>query len=1100
MNRIKLICRNLWFNRKPYLALLAGVFISTASITGALIVGDSVRFSLQQLADSRLGSVRYSLQTTNRFFSQKLAVEMATRLHTPVLPALCAEGIAINSDKNLRINKVQITGIDAGFGTLWEHPLSPPGQDEVIISNNVAKRLKLNPGDDLLLRIHRNGLAPPGAPFVAERAPSVSVRVKVAAIADDRYMGRFSTKNNQTAPFNIFLSLQQMASLMELNGYANLLLVPGKNKPELTASALDSTLKQSWNPADAGVVFRKLKDGENSEITTDRIFFDSATAKAVMMAIPGCKPILTYLANSISAGHKTTPYSFVTAAGETYLKRTLGKREILINDWLAKDIGAGTGDQVMLRYFLIGPLRTLREDSMQFTVKSVVPMGDSLLDPDLMPRFPGMSDAGSCRDWETGAPVDLKKIRQKDEEYWKHYHGTPKAFISLSAGQEIWNNRFGNYTAFRFRNSRNNLSQIESSLMQRMNPARYGLFFKPVYQEGQLAAYNSTDFGELFLSMSFFLLASALLLTAMMFLFHAESRMPETGILSALGFRKRLILGILAFEAAIVSIVGSIAGTFGGIAYNYLLIHGLNTIWQDAVNTSLLVMKIRLTTLLAGSITGIITSLLLLLLILWKNLREPLSGLVKGSTGMRDRQYGKVRFPARLMIAVVSIGGSLGLIVGNLVIRHDMNNSMVLIAGGLMIPGGLALMDLLLLKKISANRSSIPGFFRLALKNLSLQRGRTISAVALLALGTFSIIITGAHSKTALVDENTRQSGTGGFLFWAESAFPVMNDLNTAHGAGLFGIRDEEALKSARFIQIPQLDGDDASCKNLNQVAQPGVLGVPAALFDRLSAFNFVSVDQSVDKTHPWKTLSSALAPGIICGFADQSVITYGLRKSVGDTLTYRDESNGILKIRLAGGLDNSIFQGNVLVSDDLLRKFYPSIGGTRIMLIDGPVKQRDLIAERMETLFRDYGLTVTPAPEKLGSFNAVENTYLSVFMMLGGLGVILGTIGLGIVLLRNTTQRRQELALYIALGFGKKFVFRIIVAEHMLILLSGLFLGLVSALPGIVPLMTSCESKVPWMSISAMLLVVFVNGLLWILIPAGKIVSRDPLPYLRVE
>jgi len=38
--------------------------------------------------------------------------------------------------------------------------------------------------------------------------------------------------------------------------------------------------------------------------------------------------------------------------------------------------------------------------------------------------------------------------------------------------------------------------------------------------------------------------------------------------------------------------------------------------------------------------------------------------------------------------------------------------------------------------------------------------------------------------------------------------------------------------------------------------------------------------------------------------------------------------------------------------------------------------------------------MDVTKTSEKLASFNAVENTYLSVFMLLGGLGVIMGISG----------------------------------------------------------------------------------------------------------
>jgi ABC-type antimicrobial peptide transport system permease subunit len=1096
MNRILLILRNLWFHRKPYLTIAAGVVVSTAVITGALITGDSVRFSLQRLTELRLGKIEYALQTNERFFRQELADEMSPQMKTPVVPALQAAGIAINSDLNLRINQVQILGIDGRFSQFCDHPFPEPETDEVVISLNVAEKLKLKQGDDLLLRIRNQGKAPSSAPFVSEKEPSVSIRLKVSFVAGDEQMGRFSLKNNQTAPFNVFLSLKQMSSMLELPGTANLLLTAGNGKSGLTPAMLDSTLWNCWEPADAGLQINPIGNHTldetiiNSQITTDRIFFDDSTSDAVLKVIPGCKAMLTYLVNSIALGDRSTPYSFVTAANETFTGQTIGPREIIISDWLAKDLDAGAGDSVMLRYFLMGPLRSLREDSTLFVVKSIFPMNSGMADPSLMPDFPGMSDAGNCRDWETGAPVNLKKIRDKDELYWKDYRGTPKAFISLTTGQQIWGNRFGNYTSFRFDAMGTDLPEIKKSLMLRSNPANSGLFFRPVLRDGQVAAQNSTDFGELFLSLSFFILASGLLLTALLFSLLARTRAAETGILSAVGFRKSSIMGILASEAFLVSSAGAIVGAGAGILYTWFIVLGLNTIWVDAVNTSLLVMEVKPGTLLTGVAAGVITSMLVLLFILWKNLRNPLSQLVKGVEATRSATHTKTGKTIYAITAISCLGISMAIIISGLIQEKTQIASLKLIAGGFILIGGMALLRLFLMKNTHS----------FALKNLSCRPGRTLTAVALLSLGTFTIFITGANRKSFYGLETSRQSGTGGFLLWATTSLPVMDDLNSAEGAGKYGLTDETLLQNVRYIQLRQLDGDDASCLNLNQVSKPGIVGIPAKEFDRLGAFSFTALVPAVDISHPWTALSKRLAPDVIPGFADQTVITWGLQKSVGDTLLFRDESGKILKIKLMGGLDNSIFQGSLLISDSLLQVFYPSSGGSGIMLIDGPLAQMEPIARKLESLFRDLGMMTTTTSERLASFNAVENTYLSVFMMLGGLGIIIGTIGLGIVLMQNMSQRTQELALYHALGFRNQFVFKLILTEHLLILLSGLMLGLLAALPVILPLLISQVHPVPWLLMSGILVIVLANGFLWIYFPARRIISGNPVSGLREE
>ena len=1113
MNLLRLILRNLWFHRKPYLAVAVGVMISTTVFTGALIVGDSVRFSLQQLTDVRLGKIRYALQPNERFFRQELANEIFTQTHIPVAPAIQCGGIAINSDKNLRINQVQVIGIDQRFFSFWDQPLPVPGEDEAILSRNVAEKLGLKPGDELLLRIQKQGKTPSNAPFAAEKRSSVAMRVKFAGIAEDHQMGRFSLKSNQTAPFNIFISLAQLASTLELNGYANMLLTGGDSASRMIFSSPDSALRLSWKAEDAGLHFGLIDPvrvgGTPSgwgdpvrvyEITTDRIFFDDNTANAILSTIPGCESILTYMVNSIASKGRSTPYSFVTAANDAFLKQTIDANGIVINNWLSKDLGIGPGDSLNLRYFIMGTLRSLKEDSTRFFVQAVIPDRNSLAEPGLMPDFPGMSDAGNCRDWETGAPIDLKRIRDKDEQYWNDYRGTPKAFISIKTGQKIWSNKFGHYTAFRFMTTESHLPGIKKRLMEKLLPGQYGLSFQSVYQEGQLAACNSTDFGGLFLSLSFFIMLSAVLLTAMLFSLLAQTRRAETGILAATGFRRRQILGMMSAEALIVACAGAIPGIFAGILYNQSLILGLNTLWYDAVNISVIVMHVKPLTVILGAGSGIFISVLIMVVLLWKNLRNPLAILVKGTSRIPYPASSKRKIIINTATGAASIAISLILILGLLITGQTMNVPLFLTAGGLFLTGGLAMMNLFLFRTTLKRSAGITGFFQLVLKNGALHRNRTMAVVTLLSLGTFSLVITGANRKTFYGVETDRSSGTGGFLYWGETVLPIMNNLNTPAGANAYGLQDEDVLQSVRFIQLSRLDGDDASCLNLNQVSRPGVLGVPPGFFDRIQAFSFTGFLPPVNKDHPWKYLEKRLAQDVIPGFADETVITWGLRKKAGDTLFYRDESGKILKIRLMGGLENSIFQGNILVSDSLLRLFFPSSGGSRIMLIEGPASKSDAIANRLEALFRDDGMMITSTSVRLAAFHAVENTYLSVFMLLGGLGVIIGTFGLGIVIFRNIHQRKQEFATYLALGFRKKFILRLIMTEHLFMLLSGLFLGIISALAGILPSLISPGYTVPGLFISNLILLVFMNGLLWIWFPAKAAMKRDLLPGLRDE
>src|SRR5205085_1268906 len=191
------------------------------------------------------------------------------------------------------------------------------------------------------------------------------------------------------------------------------------------------------------------------------------------------------------------------------IPKDMKPNEVLINSWLADDLQAKPGDTLTMKYWVVGPMRRLTEQTAAFRVRAILPLSGEAHDPDLMPPIPGLADKKDCRDWEPGVPIDLKKIRDKDQSYWSHYRGTPKAFLMLEAGQKIWNNRFGDLTAIRFPLQGDSRAAIESHLRQAINPASLGLFFTPAREQALAASSPSFDFGQLFLGFSLFLIVAA---------------------------------------------------------------------------------------------------------------------------------------------------------------------------------------------------------------------------------------------------------------------------------------------------------------------------------------------------------------------------------------------------------------------------------------------------------------------------------------------------------------------------------------------------------------------------------------------------------------
>lgn len=1083
MSLYRFILRDLFHYRKAFLTILCGTILSAAVLTGALILGDSVRYSLKHITDVRLGKIRFILRADGRYFRAALADELGRKTGSITAPIMLNEGITINPENNKRINRVQVIGIDSRFANLWETPLPCPESNMAIISRNTAVKLGLKQGDNFLLRINRQGLAPANAPFAEEKSPIAALRFTVMAIAEDENMGCFSLSNNQSTPFNVFIALEKMGAMLGLKGNAGLLLIAQNNNLSLSQNKLDSLLRTVWQPDDAELSIHPLPGTGKYELTSGRIFLDEKTADAIKSALPHPQTILTYLVNSISYKNHSTPYSFITAAPPDFLSGDPGQDGIFINSWLAKDLNVKPGDSIRLRYFIMGKGRAMTEDSSVFVVKTISPIDEKIWDPTLMPDFPGISEAGNCRDWETSAPIDLKKIRTADEDYWKNYRGTPKAFVSLVTGTRLWKNPFGSLTSLRFGKPELGIAAIAREIMQKLEPSGQGLVFVPVYEQGIRAAANSTDFGELFLSLGFFIILAALLLTALLFSLHIRTRSGELGVLSALGFSKTKIAGILFSEGMVTAVAGGILGAFAGILYNRLMLLGLNTIWQDAIGMSGLMMHIRPSTLLTGAFAGALTAAAVMSIVLFRNRRKT-TWVQLHTAGTSDASKEKKKIRISLALSALFCLVTLSLLAFLLLDTPNGSASMFLLAGASMLASGSFACYSFLVKQTLSVHSALPGLGKISLKNASLALSRTMTVIVLLALGTFTVFITAANRRTFYGSGNDKSSGTGGYRLWAETSIPLRYDPSTPLGLKEYTLDDEPLMKKISLLSMQKLEGDDASCLNLNQSARPAILGVPSTAFNIDGSFSFLALQKGFEE-NPWRKIQHIQSPGIIPAFADQTVITWGLQKKTGDTLFYTDGKGDPLGIILAGGLDNSVFQGYLLISDSLFRLYFPHVGGYKTFLISCKETSADGVTALLESVFMDYGMNVTLCSSRLASFNAVENTYLSVFMILGGLGVILGTLGLGLVLLRNMLERKNELVLYTALGFPRRKIFSLLITEYLLMLFTGMFLGMISAAAGILPSILSPAYQAPWVFLMLMGLGFLINGILWVWLAA---------------
>ena len=392
MTVFRLVFQNLRHFAHSWALTLMAVIIGTAVLTGALITGE-IRFvtvSANRVA-TRLGKTRFALSSPDRFFRQALASEMANTSGLQFVPILQTRGIVSEPAGNLSLFQANIIGVNKDFAKLWTRDEEPsefisPMADEVVVSANVAQKLHVRRGDFLVIKFSREGFVTANAPFVSMAYGTNATRIKIKAVISDKSGGRFSLDNNQSAPFNIFVSLKLLAEKMAVPGYSNTLLVATNNRQTNTDS-LGNLLRRTWAPADAGLRITALAPGL-VQLDSRRIFIEDTLAGVIRKSFKKPIGILTYLVNEISVNGRSAPYSFITAADSGISPAFPGKGKTVINNWLAQDLHAKPGDSLTLRYWIPGASRSLSEVSSKFLIQSIVPVGENDADRELMPDFP----------------------------------------------------------------------------------------------------------------------------------------------------------------------------------------------------------------------------------------------------------------------------------------------------------------------------------------------------------------------------------------------------------------------------------------------------------------------------------------------------------------------------------------------------------------------------------------------------------------------------------------------------------------------------------------------------------------------------------------
>jgi putative ABC transport system permease protein len=1057
--------------------VVLGVAVAVAVLAGALLVGDSVRESLRQLALGRLGHTD-AIVTAPTFFRTALAADIATRTSQRVAPIIIMNGAVAHDESKRSAGRVSVYGINDDFGKFHGIAgLSISGR-EALISEALANELGAKAGEGITLRIAKPTDVPLSTLQGRREVTGQRIRLTIARVLDRASLGEFSLSPSQGPVLAIYVPLDRLQRDLALNDRVNTLLLSLDDQYE---DLVPQIVMPSVDLDDLGLRVRSGRDGNTIVETRAGLLTDPLVEGIRAIASDNglhSESVLAYVANSIRVGDREVPYSVVAARGT-------GRGEIRLNQWAADDLRARVGDRVSLEYFLWSDEDGLTTSIAEFTLAGILPMNGEGADPTLTPDYPGISDAADITSWDPPFPVDLKRVRPKDEDYWDQYRAAPKAIVSLEDGQRLWGSRYGNVSSVR-------ISGVAPINAQAFDPAATGFTARMVRGEALAASQGTTDFGEYFLYFSFFLVVSALLLAYLFFAVGLEQRTTEVGLLASLGFSSSKIRTLFVREGAILAAIGAAIGMIAAIGYSALILYGLRTWWIGAVNTTDLTLHISPISLAGGAIGAFVAGLAALWLGIRAMSRRSARALLKGETvadTRRSTTIGKAIAVAWWVIGAALLTAALSGAIDATAAFFG--------AGGAWLIAGLDTAAMLLRRRRSSTtiNRGVSGLFTLGVRHMSVRPARSVLSLALIAFASFVLVTVGAFKKDVTVNANDTHSGTGGYTLMAESVAPLMHDPNTREGRDGLGLEtDDPVVAQTQITRFRLRPGDETSCLTLYRPTNPRIMA-PEPRFYEQPRFSFAAsmATTADERANPWLLLKRTFEDGAIAAIADQTTLMYSLHLGIGDDFEFSPEGHAPVRLRIVGSLADSFLQSELIIGEDAFVKLFPRHEGYRVWMIESSAGRDAEITTHLEDRMSDFGLDVTNTHERWASYHQVENTYLATFQALGSLGLLLGTVGLGAVLARNVLERRREIGLLRAVGFSPADVRNMVLSEGMALVAGGLLIGAGCAVIAIIPALRDRAQSLPLTNLVGLMAAVLLTGVVASLL-AIRLTSHTPI------
>jgi len=1222
----KLAMREISRRKRQAVLIIIGLMISTAVITGSLVVGDSMEYLVYTSTFDNLGEVDLVISGGEFFdyyyysaLSQNTSLDEFIDKHAPIILLPCAMAAQAS---NLRENKANLYGFDSNFLTFgaFTRIENNEGLDaddislasnEIVINAHLAANLELDENDNVQLFINNPAFQLNSVYSESLGANAISKSMVVKYIVKQTGLGRLQLDGRTHYTSNIFMNLNALQELLKLGDKINSILISnigneytGLDHEDEAVESLKQCLNSEVGTEELGFAFN-LTGSTYLRLTNKDIFFDDEIYDLILR-YEGVRnfgfvssSVLTYFVNSITLNrnNKSVNYSMVTGLdfekdsafgdflisdsypiGDSVEDLGLSENETMIIDWAADKLDAQIGDTVTIEYMALDRLYNIYNTTHEFTIKYIINLTGKAADPQLMPAFPGLEGKPDCADWDPPFTIELTRISQLDREYWLTHRGTPKAYITLAQAQSLWSTNLGEFTMIKLNTTTadDNLGFLKLQLNDRLDSdlgySAAGLSIDRVKSDALDTARGMAVFPMMFLAFGSAIIIAGIALIITIFLILADARKYELSIGRAIGLRKNQVIKLFLFEGALYGLIAGIIGVIFGLFLGWSLVYALNSIWSSAVESYTIPFYFKPISLIISFFVGFAITIITIYLtarhIGKMNIISALHNLPASEHSKKRGLLvlGGFLLAIGILLLLVSIIGlstimensevfinlfapvlillGLGFVSGYFVVKPKTRGHIISIltlvmilyiityavinfsksniptvelffSVGLLLVFGVTILTIINLRALA---NALINLFSLGKKSrpvvaYSLQNPtrRVTRTGQLITIFTLVIFLIAALSINIAIQQVSVDAVSyeqrGGYDIIGETAVPISIDLENASQRIKHNI-DAPILDYLQITEIKMVGPQGGTCSNMNVRYPPRLLGVDTN-FIQENDFQFMETRSDDDTSRfTWLDLEKTAADnnGRIPIIVDYNTLVWIYGGALGEIYTIDDEAGETIDLEVIGILENSVFGGTFIMSENNLEHLYPVSAEYRYALFKikpGVKTTPEELASDLERELYQYGMDAQAIRQLILENQAYERSFMVLFQAFLALGLIVGVIGLGVVTARNVQERRFEIGILRALGFNRKMVLKALLLEPaftgLIAILLGSLIGILSAFLAFGAWAeTDFKFVLPWAELGLFAVVIYIIVLLAAAYPAYRASKLPPAEALQ--